>query len=105
LEGVEMKKRMIRKRFNPVRFFRGIGLVIILAVTMTFFIKGSATGTLQTDYKQITVKRGDTIWEIARDNKDGGTEIEEVIYAIKKANKINNSGIYPGQVIKIPLSY
>lgn len=100
-----MKIRMIEKRFNPLRFFRGIGLVIILAVTMTFFIKSSATGTVQADYKQITVKRGDTIWEIARDNKDGGTEIEELIHAIKKVNKLNNSGIYPGQVIKVPLSF
>ncbi|MFZ5639152.1 MAG: cell division suppressor protein YneA [Bacillota bacterium] len=100
-----MKKHMIRRRFNPVKFFRGIGLVIILAVTMTFFIKGSATGTLQTGYKQITVKKGDTIWEIARDNKNGGTDIEEVIYAIKQANKIKNSGLYPGQVIKVPLNF
>ena len=83
-----MRKHIIRKSFNPVKFFRGIGLVIILALIITFFIKDSATGTMQTDYKQIIVKKGDTIWGIARDNKNGGTNIEEVIYAIKMTNKI-----------------
>lgn len=100
-----MNKTVIRRRFNPSKFFRGIGLLIILTLTLTMFLKSSATGALQTNYKQVTVKRGDTIWKIARENKSNRYDIEEAIYAIRQANKLKSTDLYPGQMLNIPVNF
>lgn len=100
-----MGKRIIKKRFNPAKFFRGIGLLIILTLTLSIFIKSSATGALQTEYKQVTVKKGDTIWKIARENKNNQSDIEEAIYTIRQANELKNTNLQPGQMLKIPVNF
>jgi len=49
----------------------------------------------------ISVKPGDTLWEIA-DKYSGNTEIREYIYEIKKINGLESATIYAGQKLIIP---
>ena len=100
-----MKKTRIKKRINPSKFLRSMLLVIMLTLALTVFIKSSATGTLQEEYKQITVKTGDTIWRIASDNKGNETNLEEMIYTINQVNNLHDTNLQPGQVLKIPLNF
>lgn len=98
-----MKKRTV-KRFNPVKFFRGMGMVIFLALALTLVVKNSATGALQTEYKQVVVKRGDTIWKIAKENKSNQSDMEEAIHKIRKVNKLKSPELHPGQMLNVPIN-
>jgi len=62
----------------------------------------TASALNKTEYIDVVVKPGDTIWKIAKEYKDDHKDIREVVYIISKINKIDNSMIYSGQVIKIP---
>ncbi|MDD4657954.1 MAG: LysM peptidoglycan-binding domain-containing protein [Eubacteriales bacterium] len=50
--------------------------------------------------KEWTVRRGDTLWNIAAENR-GNTEIRKYIYQIQKLNDIGST-IYPGQTLLLP---
>lgn len=56
---------------------------------------GSESGEAVTAFSRYTVRRGDTLWHIARRH---GTSIDR----IKAANAIRSSRIRPGQVLEIP---
>lgn len=47
------------------------------------------------------VQAGDTLWSIAKQEYPKG-DLRERISAIRKANKLRNSGIVPGQRLLIP---
>jgi len=53
--------------------------------------------TKETNYVEVTVKRGDALEKIARNN---GTTIE----AIKKANNLSSTKLSIGQVLRVPIS-
>lgn len=46
------------------------------------------------------VSDGQTLWDIAEENKKEGTDIREYVYNLRKLNNIDCI-IYPGQTIKI----
>jgi len=73
--------------------------IIIFASTLTI----NAYSKDIPQFKYINVKEGDTLWSIASDYADN-REIRQVIYEISKANNIHNASIYPGDVIKVPLT-
>jgi len=49
------------------------------------------------------VKPGDTLWQIASEHMNKGTDIRKLIYEIKAINSMDDSVIFPGQLIKIPV--
>lgn len=53
------------------------------------------------EYEEIIVSEGDTLWKIASNLKGN---INENVYKIKKINKLNDSYIYVGQELLIPLN-
>lgn len=91
-------KRKYRLK-NKVRFFSFLAMIIIsliLAVSATI-----AYGDREPSLKAVTVKRGDTLWNIAEKyNKNG--DIRKYIYEIKKLNNLNTSNIYAGDTIILP---
>lgn len=50
------------------------------------------------NYYTYTVKKGDTLWNIASDLLKSGLKYKE----IKSLNNLNSDTIYPGQVLKVP---
>lgn len=48
-----------------------------------------------------TVSAGETLWDIALENKKDGTDTREYIYELRKLNNIDDCIIHEGQVIKI----
>jgi len=84
---------------NKLRFF--IFAVILLSLGTALFFSSAAQGGKQEDRITVTVRKGDTLWEIAEHYR-GRTEIRKFIYKIKKANNIEDSRIYSGMEIVIP---
>ena len=81
-----------------------IMMIILLTVSILFLIdkKEVHSSYYYNEHKQLQVLEGDTLWEIAREHLSPGEDIREVIYDIKKLNKLDTGLIYPGDIIKIP---
>lgn len=79
-------------------------------LTVTVFIFTNFTDSFLTkvnaninkDYIIVTVRDGDTLWNIAKTHKPH-EDIRKSIYKIEHLNNIDKSIIYPGQQLKIPI--
>lgn len=56
----------------------------------------------EVQYVEVTVARGETLWDIAATYKDGRTDTRDMVYKIRTANELVDATVYPGQVLKIP---
>mgnify|MGYP000283054972 CR=1 FL=1 len=65
-----------------------------------YHIDQSARGT---EFVEVTVKPGDTLWKIA-DTYWGQGDLRVVIERIREINRLKSLQIYPGQVLKVPRS-
>ena len=92
-----MKKSYVLKNKRRFTTFIITVLLLILAVFYTNTVYGYEEPT----YKVITVKQGDTLWDIAikYNNNDN---IRKYIYEIKKLNNLSNVEIYEGSLLKLP---
>lgn len=87
------------KRF----MFISILLISMALFTLLFTIKVYSKDIPQLNY--IIVEEGDTLWSIAANYVgNSNMEIRELIYLISRENSIYNALIYPGDLIKIPIS-
>ena len=92
-----MKRHYVLK--NKRRFFTF--LVLIISLLSTPFFANTAYGYKEPTFKTITVKSGDTLWDIAKSYyKDG--DVREYIYEIKKVNKLASSNINVGDRLVLP---
>jgi len=92
-----MKKRYVLK--SKGRFIALLTTVLLLIFTFVF--AASAYGYKEPIYEVITIRSGDTLWDIAGEHKKDG-DIRSYIYEIKKINKMADGSIYEGDVLKIP---
>ena len=95
-----MRKKV--KIVNKKRFFISIFLLLIVFI-LIFVITVYANETTKpdTEYKEYIVAPGDTLWDIASENRDG-KDIRTYLYKIKKLNEIQTSDISIGMKIKLP---
>ena len=113
--------RSFRKRLSRVRpkrkmrYKRGknaIPLILIAAVLIAFLFSKSMSSAQESSeqrsvvpqryYKSITVKNGDTLWEIAeRYLPEDYESLEEYIYTLMRVNNLRDSRINAGQQIII----
>ena len=55
-------------------------------------------------YVNVQVGTGDTVWSIASRYTSNKENVRDMIFAIKRVNKLNsNAQIYPGQILKVPI--
>lgn len=82
------------------RFFTFLFILISIII---FFIGSvvSAGKNVNREYKTVTVRQGDTLWDIAG-KYCGKTEIRKYIYQIKKLNNMDDATIYAGQKLSLP---
>jgi len=90
---------------DKIRFSISILLisVIMIIIFSAFMHSFTVSAINKTDYIDVTVKPGDTIWRIAREHTNEEKDIREVVYVISKINEIDNSIIHSGQVLKVPI--
>ena len=66
---------------------------------MQLKIPNRSTGSQpEFSHKEYTVKRGDSLWKIAKNQLGSGTRYTEIM----DLNQLKNDTIYPGQVLKLP---
>ena len=80
-------------------FFLTLLFIIISCITNMFLNK--VFSHEETKYENVTVCKGETLWSIAS-SLDGN--ISENIYNIKKINNLENSDLYIGQELIIPIN-
>ena len=95
-----MKYKIVnRKRF--ITFC----VILIVAVSFLFsdiFCPAVAKDLSDESYLEVTVERGDTLWQIAKDYGPSGKDIRETIHNICKINGISAETLYAGAVIMVP---
>lgn len=98
-----MKKKY--KIVNKKRFYLFITSLFVVIVMIIFSLVSNNkvhSSVYEINYTEVRVRDGDTLWNIALAYLPEKTDIRKVIYDIKKFNNMNNSYIYPGDIIKIP---
>ena len=100
---MKMKKFRVVNKF---RFYSFISVMIILLSISVYHLFGSikayADSVIKDNYFEIVIEEGDTLWDIALKNKPEGMDVREMVYKIKKYNKMEEAYLYSGNTIKIP---
>ncbi|NBI07929.1 LysM peptidoglycan-binding domain-containing protein [Senegalia massiliensis] len=94
------KRLVIVNKFRFVTFL--LVLILLFALLLNNLLSVVVASNTDSEYKQIHVKEGDTIWCIAKSNNPEGDDVREVVYKIKKINNISNEWIEAGDILKIP---
>lgn len=82
---------------NKKRFIRSLIVLIFLVISLLH------TSTAKTESQVINyqIRKGQTLWSIAREYTPSNKDIRQTIYEIEQINDQDLSVIYPGQTIKI----
>lgn len=100
-----MKKRY--KIISKTRFF--LFIITVSAITtmliMSILSINEVYGSNHSgDYKEIEIINGDTLWMLALDYMPEEYDVRKMLYEIKMLNNMETSNVYPGDIIKIPIT-
>lgn len=93
-----MMKRIYKLRFAFT------AIIVSICFVLAFGSITSRGSEVSKKYKLVSVKEGDTLWGIVKENCKN-SDIRKAIYYVKKENSMDSGNITPGQTIKIPLKY
>lgn len=98
---------MKRRNMVIVSKFRFSLFLSIILLVLTLLINGLLNGVIArgdtySDYLNVFIREGDSIWDIAQDNNPYNEDIRKIVYEIEKANDLEGKYIQPGDVIKVP---
>lgn len=94
-----MRRKYYLKNRNRFVVFLAIIFTIILFTGM--IVNAGASSRNEPTYPAITVRDGDTLWEIASTYANND-DIRKYIFEIKELNQMENDTIYKGQTILLP---
>ena len=106
-----MKSKSMNKK--PKNFitenYITIILTGILVLSFIFFLSAmgsnSVYGDGEVEYIYVTVKAGDSLWEIAASHTSNHRDVRETIIKIKRMNDLSSDILYVGDILKVPVSY
>ena len=87
------------KDMNKFKVFCFVTVLVVLTILQVKSIYSYNYPAI----KSVVVVSGETLWDIARDNKAQGEDTRKYISKIETLNKIAAQDIKEGQVIKIPV--
>lgn len=93
---------------NRKRFFTFLAstFIIITAIIVVFLSNSRVySSTYKHVYKEVLVKEGDTLWNIAIENMPAKYDVRKMIFEIREFNNMADVDIYPGDLIKIPIKH
>ena len=91
---------------SPVRaafLLTTVAVVVVLLLANAFAAEGSVAGDGQEGRVEHVVVTGDTLWDIAAAYTPAGEEVRHTVADISAANGLEDSVIYPGQVLQVPV--
>ncbi|MFD1676082.1 LysM peptidoglycan-binding domain-containing protein, partial [Alicyclobacillus fodiniaquatilis] len=78
-----------------------LGYTVLLVLALLFVFKWCQP-PIYTDWKQVVVQQGDTLWSIATINCPSVTDRQDEIQLIDDINNLKSAQVYPGEVILVP---
>ena len=92
---------------NRKKFLRLILLVIGAVVLINLFMPEKTFSHQQLSNKSITVCEGDTLWTIAKSERETnsyyeGKDVRDIVQSIKKVNGLSNANLKVNQTLEIP---
>jgi len=92
------------KIVNKKKFIRSVSLLIIFIILLLINTSFSHT---ETNYKKISVISGDTLWSIAKQEKNNNgyfknKDIRDIIDEIKYINNLSSSNLNVGDELTVP---
>ncbi|MGM0379159.1 MAG: LysM peptidoglycan-binding domain-containing protein [Bacillota bacterium] len=89
---------------NKTRFFLSSLLIFIFIILLFNFLiqfnQVSAANNIETI--DIRVKKGDTVWEIAKKFKSKNEDTRKMVYLINEINDLNGRYLQVDETIKVP---
>ena len=96
-------KRKTKKSNGRLQNIRFILIAVILVASLTQI--GWMNNQTEKEFVSVTVHQGDTLWKIASASTADNKDVRSTVYAIVDDNNLgHNQDIYPGQVLKVPVS-
>lgn len=95
------------KRINIKKFLRSSIITILLIVILILILSNISLSHNNINYKKVSIQSGDTLWSIARFEKDNNEyfedkDIRDIVYEIQDLNKLSSSNLKIGEQINIP---
>ncbi|MCX7695834.1 MAG: LysM peptidoglycan-binding domain-containing protein [Caloramator sp.] len=91
------------------KYFKGLISLLLFFLIISFYIskvssyyKNNIKNKTIT-YKEVVVKKGDTIWNISIKYTPKDKDVRKTVYEIRKINNLNDCIIFPGQTLKVPI--
>ena len=80
-----------------------ISVIILSIILIISVLSFKAMTEKEIYYKDIEIKNGQTLWQIAESEFGSNSDIRKYVYQIKQINNLKNSNLTPGQIIKVPI--
>lgn len=95
------------KIINIKKFIRSILIILGMVLIITLLISKVTLSHKEIEYKTIYVSKGDTLWNIAKDNQTTNEyyknkDVRYIINDLMKVNQLNNTNISINQELIIP---
>ena len=95
------------KIVNKKKFIRSISVTIGLIIFITLTLINTSFSHTETTYKTIAVISGDTLWNIAKSERDNNVyfenkDIRYIVDEIKYINNLDNCNLKIGDELIIP---
>ncbi|MHB8171095.1 MAG: cell division suppressor protein YneA [Thermincolia bacterium] len=102
------KSQVIINRTRKQRAIKRLFLILMISLTfnlilgLTSLFKANALGNPIQEFETLIVKQGDTLWSIAS-RYQSDEDPRGIIHQILKINNLDQSSIYAGQNLKVPV--
>lgn len=95
------------KIVNLSKFIRSIVLILGIILCIGLFISNISFSHTETTYKTLYVSNGDTLWSIAKEEKNSNSyydnkDVRDIVNNIKEINKLSNCDLSVGQKLLVP---
>lgn len=92
---------------NSKKFCRSMLIILSVIIGIGFIISNTSLSHSEQNYKTVYISDGDTLWDIAKDEKKNNKyyaekDIRDIVNSIKKTNNLNGGYIYSNQKLQIP---
>ena len=106
-ETMFVKGDRIMKIVNKKKFIRSISITISSVIFMILLLANISFSHTEVSYKEITTSSGDTLWSIAKYEKNNNDyfenrDIRDIVDEIKYLNHLTNSNLSIGDKLNIP---
>lgn len=92
----------VDKKRNKIKSGLTTFMIFILLISIMVLIAFTSKGSKPITYKNIYVKKGDTLWAIVSKINTHNEDPRKLINQIKYINNLNDVRLQPGQKLKIP---